>query len=141
MEDFLVHARDRRFGRRSVRLGCEVVRTRDWSLVGRRIVDLSLDGLKVEADGDLTRDEEVQVFFRAPFSPIWVLAEGRVARVIHGRRPGDDGPAYGIALAPLHPKAQRAIAAASRRFPPTLSWRTRRVDWAATVRNIGGLPV
>ncbi len=136
MEDFLVPARERRFSRRSVRLGCELVRTRDWSLAGRRILDLSLEGLKIQAENELAPGEDVQVFFRVPFSPIWVLAEGSVARVIHGRRPGDDGPAYGIRLAPLHPKAQKALSAASARFPLTLPWRSRRIDYAATVRAI-----
>lgn len=136
MEDFLVQARDRRFSRRSVRLGCELVRARDWSLVGRRIVDLSLEGLKIQAEGELAKGDDVQVFFRVPFSPIWVLAEGSVARVIQGRRPGDEGPSYGIRLAPLHPKAQQAIRAASTRFPLALPWRARRIDYAATVRAI-----
>lgn len=100
------------------------------------MIDLSTEGLQVIADGHVTVGESVEVFFRVPYSGIYVLAEGSVARVIRGKRAGDEGPAYGIKLAPLHEDAQRALSAASLRFPPTLPWRPRRVDYAATVRNI-----
>jgi len=136
MQEFVVHAKDRAASRRTVRLGCEVVRTRDYSMIGRKMIDLSTEGLQVIADGHVTIGESVEVFFRVPYSGIYVLAEGAVARVIRGKRAGDEGPAYGIKLAPLHPEADRALEAASLRFPPTLPWRPRRVDYAATVRAI-----
>jgi hypothetical protein len=136
MSEFLVHAKDRAASRRTVRLGCEVVRTRDYSMVGKRMIDLSTAGLQVLADGHVTLGERVEVFFRVPYSGVYVLAEGEVARVIRGHRAGDEGPAYGIKLAPLHPDAERVLAAASLRFPPTLPWRPRKVDYAATVRAI-----
>lgn len=133
---FVVHAHDRHASRRTVRLGCEVVRTRDYRLVGKKMIDLSRSGLQVLAEDDLLPDESVEVFFRVPLSGVWVLAEGRVARVIKGKRRGDEGPAYGIELAPLHPDAIQALKQAENRFPPTLSWRPRRMDYAATVRAI-----
>jgi hypothetical protein len=136
MSEFVVHARDRKASRRTVRLGCEVVRTRDYSMIGKRMIDLSTEGLQVIADGHVTLGESVEVFFRVPYSGVYVLAEGEVARVIRGKRRGDDGPAYGIKLAPLHPDAERVLSAASLRFPPTLPWRPRRVDYAATIRAI-----
>lgn len=136
MQEFVVHAKDRAASRRTVRLGCEVVRTRDYSMIGRKMIDLSTEGLQVIADGHVTIGESVEVFFRVPYSGIYVLAEGAVARVIRGKRAGDEGPAYGIKLAPLHPEADLALKAASLRFPPTLPWRPRRVDYAATVRAI-----
>ncbi len=136
MQEFVVHAKDRAASRRTVRLGCEVVRTRDYSMIGRKMIDLSTEGLQVIADGHVTVGENVEVFFRVPYSNVYVLAEGEVARVIAGKRAGDEGPAYGIKLAPLHPDAQRVLAAASLRFPPTLPWRPRRVDYAATVHAI-----
>jgi hypothetical protein len=140
MEDFIVHARNRRAGRRLVRLGCEVVRTRDYQLVGERAVDLSTDGLQLlqkpyEFRAEL--GEDVQVFFRVPFSGIWVLAEGKVSRVVRGKRRGDEGEGYGIELGPLNPDAQAALSHAMGRFPPTLARRPKRVDYAATVRLIG----
>jgi hypothetical protein len=137
MQEFVVHARDRAASRRTVRLGCEVVRTRDYSMIGRKMVDLSTDGLQVLADGHVTLGESVEVFFRVPYSGLYVLAEGQVARVIRGKRPGDEGPAYGIKLAGLHPDAEQALRAASLRFPPTWAWRPRRIDYAATVHAIG----
>lgn len=133
---FVVHAHDRHASRRTVRLGCEVVRTRDYRLVGKKMIDLSRSGLQVLAEDELTPNESVEVFFRVPLSGVWVLAEGRVARVIKGLRRGDEGPAYGIELSPLHPDAIAALKQAENRFPPTMAWRPRRVDYAATVRAI-----
>lgn len=136
MPQFVVHAHDRKTSRRTVRLGCEVVRTRDYRLVGKKMLDLSLSGLQVLAEDELQAGENVEVFFRVPYSSVWVLAEGSVARIIGGKRPGDDGPAFGIELAPLHPDALAALKNAQNRFPPTMAWRPRRVDYAATVQAI-----
>jgi len=136
MPQFVVHAHDRHASRRTVRLGCEVVRTRDYRLVGKKMLDMSLAGLQVLAEDDMTVGEGVEVFFRVPHSGVWVLAEGSVARVIRGKRRGDEGPAYGIEFAPLHPDALAALKQAQNRFPPTMPWRPRRVDYAATVTSI-----
>lgn len=132
----LVHAKDRIASRRIVRLGCEVVRTRDYRVVARKMVDLSLSGMQVLAEDELTLGEEVEVFFRVPYSGVWALAEGSVARVIRGKRPGDEGPAYGIELGLFNPDVAHAMREAQYRFPPTIPWRPRRVDYAATVRAI-----
>lgn len=139
MEDFIVHARDRREDRRIVRLGCEVVRTSDWSLVGRRAIDLSPQGAQVLAERDegLVPGEGVQVFFRIPFENIWVLAEAEVVRVVRGKRRRDEGYGFGLRFGELHPGARAALHASMCRFPPTLPHRPRRVDYAATVRRIG----
>lgn len=136
MPQFVVHAHDRNASRRTVRLGCEVVRTRDYRLVGRKMIDLSLSGLQVLAEDELSPGEGVEVFFRVPYSGVWILAEGSVARVIRGKRRGDEGPAYGIQLSPLHPDAINALKDAQFRFPPTMAFRPRRVDYAATVKSI-----
>lgn len=136
MADFLVHAAARTASRRTVRLGCEVVRTRDYRLIGRKMVDLSTDGLQILAEDEAMLHEDVEVFFRVPYSGVHLLAEGHVARVIRGKRPGDNGPSYGISLGGLHPDAMRALRGAQNRFPPTIPWRPRRVDYAATIRAI-----
>jgi hypothetical protein len=139
MQDFIVHARDRRAGRRMVRLGCEVVRTSDYKLVGDRAIDVSDNGLQLLQkpwEKDVELGEDVQVFFRVPFSGIWVLAEGKVQRVVRGTRRGDEGRAYGIQMADLHEEAASALRHAMGRFPPTLPRRSKRIDYAATVRLI-----
>lgn len=136
MSEFIVHARQRAASRRTVRLGCEVVRTRDFELIGRRMIDLSTDGLQVLAEDDVALGDAVQVFFRVPFSKLWVLADASVTRVVRGQRRRDEGPSYGLRFDDLHPDVEHAIRATSLRFPPTLPARTQRIDYAATVRAI-----
>jgi hypothetical protein len=139
MQDFIVHARDRRQGRRMVRLGCEVVRTSDYKLVGDRAIDFSDGGLQLlqkKWEKDVELGEDVQVFFRVPFSGVWVLAEGTVQRIVRGKRRNDEGVGYGIRLGELHEEAAGALRHAMGRFPPTLPRRAARVDYAATVRLI-----
>jgi len=79
----------RRSSRHSVRLPCQVVRERDFRLVADRIVNLSASGLVVmPADPALT-GERLIVSFQVPGSEDWIDAEATVARVVHGRRPGE----------------------------------------------------
>lgn len=136
MSDFIVHANNRAVSRRTVRLGCEVVRVRDYQLIGKKMVDFSTDGIQVLAEDEATLHEDVEIFFRVPYSNVHLLAEGHVARVIRGKRMGDEGPSYGIMLGGLHPEVMSALKCAQYRFPPTMRWRPRRVDYAATVRAI-----
>jgi hypothetical protein len=88
--------------RRSVQTYCEVVRARDYSLVGTRVVDLSPRGLLLETDEAVITGEELLVLFRAPTGD-WFDCDGTVARVLHGRRRRDRGRAVGIAFEPLDP--------------------------------------
>jgi hypothetical protein len=50
---------------------------------------------------------------------MWIDVEATVARVIHGRRPGDDGLAVGIIFDRIAPSARAALAGYlhGRRFP------------------------
>ena len=89
--------------RRSVLLACQVVRERDFKLLGRQLLDLSEDGMRVRAEGgglssrlNVLTGDAVIVSFLAPFSRRWIDAEASVARVIHGRRPGDRGRGFGL---------------------------------------------
>jgi hypothetical protein len=85
----LVSKSSRRSTRHSVRIPCQVVRERDFSLVADRIVDLSDSGLRVmPADPALT-GERLLVSFKLPKSRIWIDTEATVTRVVHGRRPGE----------------------------------------------------
>lgn len=86
----------RRAFRRFVRLDCEVVRERDFALVGDLVLDLSTTGMLVRAKRPVLTGEEVIATFRPPRSSRWFDAIGVVTRVLHGRRPGDPGVCIGV---------------------------------------------
>src|SRR5262249_27486769 len=82
--------------RRYVRLDCQVVREHDFRLVGDLALDLSTKGMLVWARERVLTGEEVIASFRPPRSNEWFDAQGYVARVLHGRRPGDFGLSFGL---------------------------------------------
>jgi hypothetical protein len=86
----------RRAFRRYVRLDCQVVREHDFHVVGDLALDLSEAGMLVRTQDRVLTGEEVVVCFKPPRSNRWVDAIGTVARVLHGRRPGDRGRCLGI---------------------------------------------
>lgn len=82
--------------RRFVRLDCQVVREHDFRLIGDLALDLSTRGMLVRARERVLTGEEVVVSFKPPRRNEWFDAQGTVARVLHGRRPGDGGLAFGV---------------------------------------------
>jgi hypothetical protein len=88
----------RRAFRRYVRLDCQVVREHDFKLVGELALDLSEIGILVATRERILTGEDVVVCFKPPSSNRFVDALGHVARVVHGRRPGDRGRCLGIEL-------------------------------------------
>jgi hypothetical protein len=102
----MLHEPIRKHFRRYVRLDCQVVREFDFKLVGDLALDLSPRGMLVRARSQPTAPrtmpvltgEEVVISFKPPRSNTWFDAQGVVARVVHGRRPGDYGLSYGIEL-------------------------------------------
>ncbi len=82
--------------RRFVRIDCQVVREHDFKLVGDLALDLSTKGMLVRARTRVLTGEELLVAFRPPRCNRWIDAQGTVARVVHGRRPGDTGLSFGI---------------------------------------------
>ena len=82
--------------RRYIRLDCQVVREFDFRLIGDLALDLSTSGMLVRARERVLTGEEVVVSFQLPRSNVWFDAQGVVARVLHGRRPGDYGLSFGI---------------------------------------------
>lgn len=125
---------ERRSMRRAVRIDCQVVRERDFKLVGARVLDLSLDGMLVAADVPVLTGEVVLVSFA--ICGRWIDGEGIVARVVHGRRPLDRGRAIGVAFTSLPEGAQELMRRAIKGAPPPLPARAPRIDWAATARAI-----
>lgn len=134
---FLVPANDRLDRRRAVKMPCEVVRTRDWRPIGKTMVDLSASGMQVLAEDEADLGEDLQVLFRVPFTNLWSFVEGKVTRVIHGWRTGDWGPSYGIALGDMDPFVELTLRGTLWRFPPTIPWRKKRIDYAKSVSLIG----
>lgn len=103
--------------RRSVQTRCEVVRARDYSLVGTRMLDLSPRGMLLETDAAVMTGEELLVLLRTP-SGDWFDCDATVARVLHGRRRGDPRRAVGIALEPLDPWHDILLCDALKEAPP-----------------------
>lgn len=93
----------------SVRIPCQLVRLRDFQLVGKTIADLSEEGALVEATAPVLTGEPLLVSFRAPFSNRWIDADAVVARVVHGRRPGDLRPGLGVCFTGLTPEGRRLL--------------------------------
>ena len=93
----------------SVRIPCQLVRLRDFRLVGKTIADLSEEGALVEAALPVLTGEPLLLSFRAPFSNRWIDADAVVARVVHGRRAGDLRRSFGISFTALTPEGRRLL--------------------------------
>jgi hypothetical protein len=133
MPGTLVHAQQRRALRRAIRVDCQVVRERDFRLVGSRGVDLSPKGMLVMSQEPVLTGEPLIVSFRLPRGLFWFDSEATVARVVHGRRPGDGARCFGVAFDTLDPDCQWFLALALRGVPPPLPKREPRVDYAGSV--------
>lgn len=101
MSSILRRRVDRRAFRREVLLPCQVVRERDFRLVSSLALDLSTEGIQVLTGERVLTGESMLVSFRAPQSNEWFDVEATVARVIHGRRPGDRGRCLGLSFEKL----------------------------------------
>jgi hypothetical protein len=130
----LVHARQRQAVRRAIGVECQVVREHDFRLIGRFGIDVSPCGMLVAAHDPVLTGEPVIVSLRVPRTQRWFDAEGTIARVVHGRRPGDPGRGFGVRFDRIEDEAEWLLAQALRDIPPPLPKRERRVDYAASVR-------
>lgn len=108
----------RRATRHSVRLECQVVRERDFHLVADRIVNLSATGLMVSPADPALTGEKLIVSFQIPHSGYWVDAEATVARVVHGRRPGEHTRGLALELENVEEISQMLLGRALGRCPP-----------------------
>jgi hypothetical protein len=104
--------------RRDVAIPCQIIRKADFTLIADRTLDLSMDGALVPVTRTLAVGEEVIVSFAIPGA--WVDVEGVVARVVHARRPGDDGLALGIFFGAVEPSMRSALALFLHGKPPPL---------------------
>jgi hypothetical protein len=129
----LVNAQQRRALRRGVRVDCQVVRERDFALVGRCGLDLSPLGMLVLAEAPVLTGESLLVAFRLPRSTWWFDVEATVARVVHGRRPGDAGRCVGLEFEALDRSLEYFLHTALQGVAPPLPKREARIDYAASV--------
>lgn len=136
MDSLLVPMNQRRTTRRSVVVECQVVRERDFKLVGESTLDLSPDGMLVLTRDKVLTGEDLLVSFRTPILGTWFDAEARVARVVHGRRPGDYGRALGIRFRRLDRIAKSLLDASLESYPDATPARAPRIDYAESVTRI-----
>jgi hypothetical protein len=116
----------RRPSRHAIRIDCQVVRERDFQLIARKVLDLSETGMLVRPIARVLTGEPVIVTFMAPFSRTFIDAEATVARVVHGRRPGDGGMALGLSFDGIDSWARALLGHALRGLPPALPRRAPR---------------
>jgi PilZ domain len=92
--------------RHSVRIPCQVVRERDFKLVGRHVLNLSKEGMLVLSDRPVLTGEQVLLTLKVPgTTSTWLDAEAVVTRVVHNRRPDDEGRALGLSFTWVAPQA------------------------------------
>lgn len=104
--------------RRGVALPCQAVRERDFKLVAESTLDISVDGLLLPVEEPLMTGDALIVSFEIP--GIWVDAECVVTRVVHGRRPEDEGLACGVLFDVISSSARAALAGFLHGKPPPL---------------------
>lgn len=104
--------------RRDVLLPCQAVRERDFKLIADRTLDISVDGLLLPVQEEILTGETLIISFAIP--GMWIDAEASVTRVVHGRRPGDDGLACGVLFDVISSSARAALAGYLHGKPPPL---------------------
>jgi hypothetical protein len=135
MLDTLIPALQRRVMRRAIGVQCQVVREHDFRLIAIKGVDVSPKGMLVMGEDVAMTGEPVIVSFRPPYSAHWFDVEAIIARVVHGRRPGDRGLCFGLEFAGLEPKAEWFLGRALQGVPPPVPSRDRRIDYASSVKH------
>lgn len=82
--------------RHSVAATCRVVKTNNFTLVADRVENLSTYGMLVSPADPCLTGERVYVSFRIPGTNQYIDTSALVARVIHGRRPGESSRKLGL---------------------------------------------
>lgn len=127
--------------RHAIQLPCQVVREKDFRLLGATTLDLSPDGMRVGSEQDVAVGDKVLVSFRAP-TPVelWFDTDATVTRIEHGRRPKDKGRALGLEFGNLSEVARLVLRGNLRRLAPPVPRRDKRIDYAATALSIAVSP-
>ena len=104
--------------RRTAKIPCQVVRLRDFSLVADLIENVSPAGLLVGPADVVLTGEPVIVSFQLPGLRDYIDVEATVARIVHGRRPGETRRGLGLELGTMSRFSRLLLAAYSQRLPP-----------------------
>ncbi len=136
MAAIIVPKNERRVVRRAVRVECQIVCELGLRTIDHITLDISPEGMLVVCGDDIRIGEKVLVSFRAPRTPIWFHAEGRVMRVVQGRRPNDRGRALGLRFENAEPSMRSALTELLRGVPPPVPARNIRPDYVATIMNV-----
>lgn len=124
--------------RHLLRLPCQVVRERDFRLIADCVDNLSVTGLLVSPAEPVLTGERLLVSFRLPREEVWIDAEARVTRVVHGRRPGEVRRALGLEYEMLPDEARRAIERELRFVPPAPPGRSYRDEVSNRLARVLG---
>jgi Tfp pilus assembly protein PilZ len=106
-----------------MRIECEVIRKRDRLLLASRMLDLSHEGMLVPTGQRVLTGEEVLVSFEIPATGEWFDGPACVARVVHGRRPGDRGRCLGLAFDQTSTDVRALLRSVLRRIPEPIPQR------------------
>lgn len=79
--------------------------------------------------------DKLIVSFQATPMGIWFDSEATVRRIVHGRRPTDTMPAFGISLDSLSNVHRHIMKGYLRNIPPPIPKRTQRIDFIATIKR------
>ena len=135
MSPFLVRTKERRSIRRAHSIACQVVRESDFNLVGETALDVSPDGMLIKLRQGVEVGDKLIVSFQATPMGIWFDSEATVRRIVHGRRPTDTMPAFGISLDSLSNVHRHIMKGYLRNIPPPIPKRTQRIDFIATIKR------
>lgn len=111
--------RSRRPVRHTVHIRCQVVREKDFRLVADRVINVSLDGVLVAPAEPVLTGEKIILSFPSPAGAGWIDAEATVARVLHGRRPGEFQRCLGLRFDRLDETSLQALKRTLRCAPPS----------------------
>jgi hypothetical protein len=118
-----------------------VVRERDFRLIGDRIVDLSPTGALVMPADPVLTGERLIVSFELPHLPFWFDAEAIVARVVHGRRPGEYTRGIALDFQGVSGVQRFMLEQSLRYLPPAPpSYRPGRRDGSGLLSHLVGVP-
>ena len=125
--------------RHTLRIPCQIVRERDFRLVADRVLNLSLSGMLVTPADPVLTGERLIVSFELPRWGIWVDAEAVVARVVHGRRPGEFSRALGLEFEDLDESSRFALECHLRHVPCAPPGRHGRLEASVIERLLPSL--
>lgn len=80
--------------------------------------------------------ERVYVSLEVPGSRVWIHAQGRVERVIEGRRAGDEGESFGVRVDRMDGFSRILLTSIARQFPEVARARGTSRNYAEAVLRI-----